>query len=358
MGCRCCCCKKPAPQSSSMMVSDEASHLYRLNRENASLEKNAFTRLDAKRPDSHPINRQKSSESSSKNVLIPLIGSIDQLAENFTEHRLQPRNLSNHNQSQDIYFERKIQKAPPIRPHKNNISVLTNNPEELMVGYRNEPLTSLEDAMKPFSNDIDQLSRYIKEAKTKCHYPNDSHLTRDESAAIYLYTMQWESGSLDSRLQAAFSSGDKSKLKQWFKYLNLLKTAFDKLPEADSQKLWQVIPCDDDVKKSLLSNSELQYTSLGTWIVSDTELKKYKTQHANEQLLSTCLSGVQGKLISAYSSDKSKEIMLWPGSKLIQADYPHTDSNGSLIIHLRKKSDPVGRLETPSHAKHFLPYVP
>ena len=62
---------------------------------------------------------------------------------------------------------------------------------KLIDGYEDEPLVSLEEALKPFDGKIDQLSYYIKEAKTKCHYPSEHSLTHDESAAIYIYTMKW-----------------------------------------------------------------------------------------------------------------------------------------------------------------------
>jgi hypothetical protein len=57
-------------------------------------------------------------------------------------------------------------------------------------GYWNHPLVSLEQALEPILPRIDQLDRSIKEAKKFCHYPSEHGLTRDESAAIFLYTIE------------------------------------------------------------------------------------------------------------------------------------------------------------------------
>jgi hypothetical protein len=78
-----------------------------------------------------------------------------------------------------------------------------SNPLNLIRGYKNEPLVLLEEALQPFYGKIPHLSKYIKEAKTKCYYLATPILTRDESAAIYIYTMKWDNRCLYHHLQAA-----------------------------------------------------------------------------------------------------------------------------------------------------------
>ena len=58
-----------------------------------------------------------------------------------------------------------------------------------MKGYDEVALSSLEEALEPFGNGNYKLQYYIKEVKRKCYCPVGSILTRDESVAIYLYTM-------------------------------------------------------------------------------------------------------------------------------------------------------------------------
>jgi hypothetical protein len=135
-------------------------------------------------------------------------------------------------------------KSPAIhREHSgmqrfDKISISNSNSLELINGYLNEPLVSLEEALQPFDGKIDQLSHYIKEAKTKCHYPSKHNLTRDESAAIYIYTMKWDHICLYDRLQEAWKSENRAKLKPWFKYFKLFESGLDKLPDANTE-IWQ-----------------------------------------------------------------------------------------------------------------------
>ncbi|CAF3839378.1 unnamed protein product [Rotaria sp. Silwood1] len=58
-------------------------------------------------------------------------------------------------------------------------------------GYRSVNFVSIEKVLEPIESHIDQLPYYIKIAKKNCHFPSEHGLTHDESAAIYIYTMEW-----------------------------------------------------------------------------------------------------------------------------------------------------------------------
>ncbi|CAF3254994.1 unnamed protein product [Rotaria sp. Silwood2] len=136
--------------------------------------------------------------------------------------------------SETISF--KIRTSPKMRDDLamerfSQLSISTSDPLRLIYGYLNEPLVSLEEALQPFHDQIDQLSHFIKEAKTECCYPSEHNLTRDESAAIYIYTMKWANNCLYDHLQEAWKTEDRATMKRWFKYLRLFQSAFDKLPD-------------------------------------------------------------------------------------------------------------------------------
>src|ERR1700722_17921692 len=57
-------------------------------------------------------------------------------------------------------------------------------------GYWSCSLVPLEQALGPLLSCIDQSDRSIKAAKKYCRYSSEHGLTRDESAAVYLYTME------------------------------------------------------------------------------------------------------------------------------------------------------------------------
>ncbi|CAF4839865.1 unnamed protein product [Rotaria sp. Silwood1] len=65
-------------------------------------------------------------------------------------------------------------------------------------GYRSVNFVSIEKVLEPIESHIDQLPYYIKIAKKNCHFPSEHGLTHDESAAIYIYTMEWGDTAFDN----------------------------------------------------------------------------------------------------------------------------------------------------------------
>ncbi|CAF2104569.1 unnamed protein product, partial [Rotaria magnacalcarata] len=57
-----------------------------------------------------------------------------------------------------------------------------------IAGYWAYDLVSLEESLKGFLSKVNELKRTIKEAKKHCTQPSPHNLTRDESAALFLYT--------------------------------------------------------------------------------------------------------------------------------------------------------------------------
>ena len=100
-------------------------------------------------------------------------------------------------------------------------------------GYDEMPLVSLEEAVKPLISLLPKIRDYAHAAKQRCKKPADN-LTRDESASIMLYTMQWEpiDQCLCIVLNAILRSKDRQQLKPWFLYLKLFLTALWRLPSA------------------------------------------------------------------------------------------------------------------------------
>ncbi|CAF3941631.1 unnamed protein product [Rotaria sp. Silwood1] len=98
-------------------------------------------------------------------------------------------------------------------------------------GYEKMPLVSLEQAVEPLVSQLPAIETYAHAAKEKCKKPADN-LTRDESAAIMLYSMAWQPSNqcLYVALNAALRSTDPTRLKPWFLYLRLFLFALFHLP--------------------------------------------------------------------------------------------------------------------------------
>ena len=200
----------------------------------------------------------------------------------------------------------------------NKASINTKDPLILINGYQYEPLVSLEEALKSFDDKINQLYKYIQEAKMKCYYPNAHGLTRDESAAIYIYTMRWEPRCVYDHLEDAWESKDRLQLKPWFKYLKLFRSALDKLPNAKTE-VWQGVAYDEDIRKMLSPSSSPLYSSMGSCLTSEREMRDYLHKKGDKKTILIGYESVNAKDIIDYTVNKSKEVIIWPGAKVNQA---------------------------------------
>ena len=75
--------------------------------------------------------------------------------------------------------------------------------------FRFEKLVSLEESLQLVETQIVQLSYFIQVAKKYCHYPNEHGLSKDQSASIYIYTMEWGETTLHHILNHALRSEDR-----------------------------------------------------------------------------------------------------------------------------------------------------
>jgi hypothetical protein len=215
----------------------------------------------------------------------------------------------------------------------SNVYFPKDNLLSLIDGYLDEPVVSLEEALEPFHGKIDQLTDKIQKAKTKCYHPCTHNLTHDDSAAIYIYTLKWKSTCLYDHLQAAWYSEDRSQLEPWFKYLKLLKSALEKLPNANTE-VWQGKVFDEKVKERLMSNSLPLYSSMGSGSPLPNEIKVFHRKKGGTKLILIGYDGVDAKVVTRYTANNVDEVIIWPGTKLGVAKYALTDANGSVIAHL------------------------
>ncbi|CAF1363666.1 unnamed protein product, partial [Didymodactylos carnosus] len=121
-------------------------------------------------------------------------------------------------------------------------------------GHLSSPLVPLEVSLEKIIPLIDNLQRYVKIAKQHCY--SSDHLTKEESAALYLYSMERGDRSFYRVLNKALRDENRAALKPWFPYLKLLDTALNKLP-SKKLPLWRGV--DADV------SSSFQEGQLLTW---------------------------------------------------------------------------------------------
>jgi hypothetical protein len=208
-------------------------------------------------------------------------------------------------------------------------------------GYEKEPLVTLEEAVQPLQSLLTNLNSMVWTAKRNSSKPSDG-LTSDESAAIQLYTMQWDfpDPSLHYLLNRTLRSERRESLRPWFRYMKLLLTALYKLPSTKST-VWRGIQGD-------VSG---QYSEDQIWwgLSSCTE-----TIHVVQSFLGPsgkrtlfAIECIHGKSIRAHSFyTKENEILLMPGTylRIVSKVNPTQEL---CIIHLRQERPPFVTIARP-----------
>ena len=183
--------------------------------------------------------------------------------------------------------------------------------------FRFEKLVSLEESLQLVETQIVQLSYFIQVAKKYCHYPNEHGLSKDQSASIYIYTMEWGETTLHHILNHALRSEDRERAKIWFPYLKLFDTALDLLPTAKGT-VWRGVPFNIGMNftKDLL---------FIWWTISScsSSLDVIKTflQNKNDSTL-FLIEAINGKKVLGYTQyENENEVLLKFGTKFrVKAD--------------------------------------
>ena len=187
-------------------------------------------------------------------------------------------------------------------------------------------------------NDISNLDRYIKYAKEHCDKSDVHDLKTDESAAIYLYTIEWDGnqfGSLYFILNGDLRSGIQSRQRRWFTYLKLLVTALEKLPSVNDD-VWRILK--KDVSSAYPMNHTFRWSSLTSCSRNVyTAIEVFSNEKSQNTLFK--ISVTHGKNISQYSKyPNEEEIILIPDTEfsVIGQSKLKDQADNIPYIHLRQ----------------------
>lgn len=111
-------------------------------------------------------------------------------------------------------------------------------------GYEVMPLLPLNSAIENLENIIPKIKRNTWLALQQSSNPTDG-LTSDESASIYLYTMEWRLNyeSLSMKLNDALRATDRGQLTPYLPYLKLVLSALEKLKNINAI-IWRGVKAD------------------------------------------------------------------------------------------------------------------
>jgi hypothetical protein len=203
-------------------------------------------------------------------------------------------------------------------------------------GYQHFPVMTLEQAMETIIPIVPEVEEYVLLAKKHCNRTS-SVLTRDESAAIYLYSMPIE---FFSRLNEYLRAENRNALKPWFAFLKLFITALEKLPSCKITAWRGVV---GNVGSSFISND------MQTWwsVNSCSKALNIVELYLGETGTVFAIDATNGKDISEFSTfQEEQEVILMPGSRLRVKSKPLDFRNSLFIVHLGEESTSVEKKET------------
>ncbi|CAF3455541.1 unnamed protein product [Rotaria sp. Silwood1] len=225
---------------------------------------------------------------------------------------------------------------------------------EPISGYASEPLVSLEEACKPLLRIVNCLSSYVSRAKQDSICPADG-LTQDESAAIRLYTMEWDekddntNGSLYYHLNDTLRKPGRSGLQSWYRYLKLFLTALVKLPIEQDVIAWRGIRNDQSAEYPKGAKFVWWGFSSCTTSLDILESDLYLGKVGKRTLFS--IQTFNGRRVRNHSDYAAEdEILLLPGTyfEVMSQLNPAQDL---CIIHVKQQRPPYELLEHPFEGK-------
>ena len=202
-------------------------------------------------------------------------------------------------------------------------------------GYVAHQLVPLEEAMKKLRSLLIEIDRFIKEAKRHCTYPNDDNLTKDESAALYLYTMQMAGdASVYQILNQTLRLEDRSQLIPWFGYLKLFDTAAGKLPKFKGI-VWRGV--NKDLSKAFKKNQKITWWSISSCSKAVHVIKEFLGDAPKSTLFHIkCRNGRSISDFTCYPQED--EVILMPGTILQVVGEP-LDHGSINIVDLKEIDD-------------------
>jgi hypothetical protein len=207
-------------------------------------------------------------------------------------------------------------------------------------GYLTHQLLPLQKALEPISSQVDQLDRFRIIANNECHFPSEHQLTRDESAAVFLYTMEWGENSFYQVINHVLRAEDRSILKPWFAYLKLFDTAIQKLPTV-RMNLWRGVA--RNISQNYKKGDEFTWWTISSCSTSVDVIKNFLG--ANSTLF--LIEAVNGKDICGYTNySNENEVILCPGTRLRVVSDP-LDQPPMHLVHLKEVSDDTEQQPSP-----------
>jgi hypothetical protein len=188
----------------------------------------------------------------------------------------------------------------------NNLPKIQEANHKAIIDYEDLPLLTLEEAVEKIVPPISHATDYVATAKKKYNW-HSTLLTRDESAAIYLYTMPTE---FFSKLNIALRDANRQVLKPWLQFLKLLITALKKLPPTKTT-VWQAVY--QDVVFTLDESKVYTWWDITSCSMNINSVQPFLDENGALFAIET----IHGRDISTFSAiPDEQEVIIMPGTRV------------------------------------------
>ncbi|CAF3196196.1 unnamed protein product [Rotaria sp. Silwood2] len=209
----------------------------------------------------------------------------------------------------------------------DDISELQETNRNPIYGYQDLPVMALEQAVERIVPLVSGLADYTARAKQNCNR-NSALITWDESAAIYLYSMQT---GFFSMLNKALRDENRHVLKPWFAYLKLFITALEKLPSLEI-RVWRGVA--GNVLSIFIPNSVQTWWSVNSCSTVLDVIQAF----VGEKGTVFAIDAIHAKDVSAYSVfPQEQEVILMPGTQLRMKSNSFNFENRFFIVDLKEE---------------------
>jgi hypothetical protein len=201
-------------------------------------------------------------------------------------------------------------------------------------GYWAYQLVSIEETLQSLIPENNELKLSVKFAKKHCLYPSDHELSRDESAALFLYTMDTGEHSFYRILNQVLRNEDRNQVKSWFSYLKLFDTALHKLPKV-TENVWRAVP--GNIASKYKTGQILTWWCVTSCSTSAAVVKAFLKLDQEATLF--MIEAVNGRNLAGYTMyPGEKEIILGIGTQLRVKNIGFEHGNLH-VVHLEEVED-------------------
>ncbi|CAF3733514.1 unnamed protein product [Rotaria sp. Silwood1] len=216
------------------------------------------------------------------------------------------------------------------------IQVVWENEQFLSISELETTITlpTIAEALHQARFRMPNMSAYIDGVGKRFYDKNQYQLTSDEVITLLLYTREVGDEDLHVSLNKALRSKDNEARNSWLPFLQLLYSAFKKLPPFDGC-CWRAGT--SEIRNQIQEGQSITWSGISSCMVQSSLIKK---ECLNKNGILFRINTIYAKYIYNYSTDSNvQEILLMPGTRLqVGKIEPHEKDKGITLVYLQEQS--------------------